>query len=742
MGNKAHSGRAGRFVLATLSGVIAQASQVAAIPTATQSEQTIPRLADLEPMQTGAQGLFESPVAQAEPGTQKPPTSPEDLDEVTVTGTRSYRRSRSSTATKTDTAILDVPQSIQVIPRQVLEDQRIVRAGDALQNVSGIVNLGSYSGYSDSLLIRGFEAAGFDGSFFRDGVPYFQFDYVETADLERIEVLKGPASVLFGQGQPGGIVNLVSKQPQAKPYYSAALTAGSYSDYRGQLDLSGPLNAGGTLQYRLNAFYQNARSFRDFVRNDRSVLTPALTWQISPQTALRFDSYFINEARTMDDGIPVIGRSVANVPIGRFLHEPFSNYRKDEYGLGYSLDHRFSENWSLRHTARYQNVSPERYYPFSLELNEQTGELSRLAYWAAGNYNRIFANADVVGRFNTGSIAHRLLFGVEYRRGRESPIFKTSELYPSINIFNPVYIDQAYAKTPDFFRDDDATTLAAYIQDQIDLLPNLKLLAGVRFDTYRQSRSENDLNQPRSVFVQTDGAWSPRVGLVWQPAPEVSLYGSYTRSFVPQFGTFRNFNGAAFRPETGTQWEVGVKTELFDKKLSLTLAAYDLRKQNVVTADPTNPLVSIQTGEQTSRGIEFDASGEILPGWNVIASYSLIDAVVSADNSLPVGNTLANVPANTASFWSRYNLQGGDLKGLGFGLGLFYVDSRPGDLLGSFTLDSYVRTDAALYYRPGNWQAALNFRNLFDVRYYTGGFRTGVQPGAPFTVLGTLSMEL
>jgi iron complex outermembrane receptor protein len=285
---------------------------------------------------------------------------------------------------------------------------------------------------------------------------------------------------------------------------------------------------------------------------------------------------------------------------------------------------------------------------------------------------------------------------------------------------------------------------SVYLQDQVDLLPNLKLLAGIRYDNFSQFRTTQDLGQPRSEFEQTDNAWSPRVGIVYQPIQALSLYASYTQSFAPSFAASRNADGSTFDPETGQQFEVGIKADLSDR-LSLTLAAFDLKRQNLSTPDPTNPIFSLQVGEQTSRGIELNLAGQLLPGWNVTASYTYLDAFVSQDNSTPVGNRLPDVPENQFGLWTTYEIQAGNLKGLGFGLGLFYVGERQRDLDNTYTLPSYFRTDAALYYRRENWRVQLNIENLFDVEYFRSGnysfVGSGVNPGKPFAVSGTISIE-
>jgi iron complex outermembrane recepter protein len=676
-------------------------------------------------------------------------TSPQEEIEIVVTQESgiedSYRVPNASTATRTDTPIRDIPQSIQVIPRQVLEDRQVIRLGDAIENISGVTNKGSYSGYEEYINIRGFNVDTFQGNYFRDGIRLFTFGFPETANLERIEVLKGPASVLFGQAQPGGIINLVTKKPLQEFYFSPRIAIGNYDTYQGWLDVSGPLDADKTLLYRLNMYYENSGSFRDFVEKERLFIAPAFQWQIGANTSLTIDAEFTDDSRTMDDGIPAIGDRPADIPINRFLHEPFSEFSKQEYSIGYVFKHQFSDRWSIQNAFRVQWLYPERYYPLFDTLDEETGELTRSRYYAAGSYENYATQTDIIGKFATGSIQHQLLLGFEYAKTVERPDFGGFDPYPSINIFDPVYTREGYPKEEslNFFRDDITSTWGFYLQDQINLLPNLILLVGGRFDSFDQDRSTQDLGEPKQEFEQSDSKFSPRVGLVYQPSDAISLYASYTESFQPSIGANRNFDDSAFEPETGTQYEIGIKTDWLDGRLSATLAAFHLSKQNVTTEDPNDPRFSIQTGEQTSKGIELDVAGEILPGWNIIAAAAYIDARITKDNTLEEGNWLDNVPEFSTSLWTTYEIQAGDLRGLGFGLGLYYVGDRYGDLDNSYTLPSYFRTDAAIFYRRDDWRVALNIRNLFDVEYFTGsdGGRNQIQPGSPFVVTGSFAIE-
>jgi iron complex outermembrane receptor protein len=687
----------------------------------------------------------EQPSSEApseEPTAQTP--EEEEPIELVVTGEQGgYRAEEASTATKTDTPIRDIPQSIQVVPGEVLKDQGTVRVQDALRNVSGSTSAGYYQGFSEYFSLRGFDA-----NLFRDGLRLYQRygGLTETADIERIEVLKGPASVLFGDAPPGGLVNLVTKQPLTEPFYSFEGRVGSFSSYRGAIDLSGPLTDNKSILYRFNALYENAGSFRDFVNSERVFLAPKFKFALDSNTNLTIEGSWLEETRTADDGTVAIGNRPANLPRSRFLGEPFQNVEINVTNFSYFLDHKLDEQWTLRNSFRAQFVNLERYYPLRDSLDEETGELSRSNYFSQRRDNAYSLQTDVVGKFNTGSIKHQVVLGFDYTKITEDSTFGGFEAYPSLNIFNPVYARLEYPKegTLNFFRDDSLDKYGFYFQDQIEVTPQLKLLAGGRFDIFDQTRSTRNLGEEKEEFTQTDTNFSPRLGIVYQPTQNISLYASYATSFEPSFGASRNGNGEPFKPETGRQFEVGVKADI-TRNLSATLALYDLRKQNVTTDDPnsSDPNDEIQTGEQTSRGIEFDIAGEITPGWKVIASYSYIDAFVSEDNNGFEGQRRDNIPEHAASLWTTYEFQQGSLQGLGLGLGLFFVGDRFGDLDNSFVLPSFVRTDASVFYKRNNWRAAVNVRNLFDETYFTGseGSRLGVYYGEPLTVIGSFAIE-
>jgi iron complex outermembrane receptor protein len=411
---------------------------------------------------------------------------------------------------------------------------------------------------------------------------------------------------------------------------------------------------------------------------------------------------------------------------------------------GYILSHEFSDNWQIRNnfavsTTRNQD---ERNYPLAIVDDRFLTGFE--AYDLEYTKNNYFGQIDLLGKLKTGSISHQLLVGFDFNHFVENfqGFFNTTDI-PLLDILNPNYNVSRPELLPSIKFENPIKSYGVYFQDQIAFNDSLKLLIGGRYDwvSYQFEIADfgafgNTIDDP----VQNDGAFSPRIGLVYQPNDIVSLYASYSRSFRQSTGS--NPDGRAFLPTRGTQYEVGVKADFLDGRLSTTLAGYHLTKTNITTPDPDNPSFSIQIGEQRSQGIELDIAGEILPGWKVIASYAYTNAEVTKDNSTPVGNRLSNVPKNQASLWTTYEIQKGDLRGLGFGLGLFYVGEKQGDLANSFRLNSYLRTDAAVYYRRDGFNAAINVRNLFDIDYATASFgRTFIQRGAPLTIVGSIGWE-
>ena len=690
------------------------------------------------------------PSPPSTPGAQPDAPNAEEEIEIVATGDqrseRDYQVPDAITATRTDTPLRDIPQSIEVVPQQVLEDQQVIRVEEAVRNVSGVFQGNTAGGATTAYVIRGFEQL----STLQDGFVLSDYGSPETANLERIEVLKGPASILYGATEPGGVVNLVTKKPLSEPFFEAEFQAGSFGFIRPRLDISGPLNPDKSLLYRLNAAYERSDGFRDFDQDiERVFIGPAVTWKISDRTDLTLQLAYLDDKRPLDRGIPAFGEGIADIPISRITGEPDDFIQNQQFTAKYELQHRFSENWSLRNAFQYLNedLTVNNFDPDTLEEND--GILSRNQRIIDQLTQSYSLQTNLVGKFATGSIKHTLLLGVDLtHRSRDLDFASNLSTSAPLNIFDPVYnlVPRVSFSEMDLLLSQRTKTnsLGIYLQDQITLTDNLKLLLGGRFDIVDQNIKNNPtaFEPTSSSSTQYNEAFSPRVGIVYQPIKPISLYASYTRSFRPNEQT--TFDGSLLEPERGTQYEVGVKGDWLDGRLSTTLSFYQIKKTNVATVDINNPDFVIASGEQRSQGIELDIAGEILPSWKIIASYAYTDSEVTNDNSIPVGNRLNNIPEHSASLWTTYEIPRGGLRGLGFGIGFSFVGEREGDIENTFELPSYFLTNGTIYYRRDNWKAALIVKNLFDVGYFessTGVRERGAYPGAPLTILGSISVE-
>jgi iron complex outermembrane receptor protein len=671
----------------------------------------------------------------------------DDAIQVVVTGEQDtgYRVPDASVGTRTDTPLRDIPQSIQVLPQEVFRDQQSYDVEQVLQNAPGVVQGDRSPRYPyTEFFVRGFVSG---TETLVNGLPSTVFQYRDVlSNIERIEVLRGPSSVLFGPGSLGGRINVVTERPLRDPFYSIDVSAGNFNLYNGAIDLSGPLDDDRTLLYRFNAFAETTDSFIDFYERERYLVSPVLTWLIDEQTELTVETEYVYSAIDgIDNGLPAEGTVLPNpngeIPLDRNLGEPSFFNNTETFRVGYDFEHRFSENWQMRSAFQFFLYNDEARGFFYGDLSDDQRTVERFA----AQYrieNRAY-NLDnyVVGEFATGSIQHQLVVGLNlFRQDFTVPFDNDLPGLEPINIFDPVYdVSTLGEPVPVRRLDRQINQLGIYLQDQITLTENLKLLLGGRFDIAGQ-REEN-LLESTSQFQQ-DTAFSPRIGIVYQPLEPISLYASYNRSFFPQVGT--DAEGSAFDPERGTQYEIGVKADINDR-LFATLALYHLTRTNVLTSDLSDPRFSVQTGEQRSRGIEFDISGEILPGWNIVAGYALTDAEITEDNFFEEGNELAGIPRHTFNLWTTYEIQSGDFRGLGAGIGVFYVGDRQGDLENTFELPSYLRTDAALFYNRDNFRIALNIRNLFDIEYFLSANadnpRLGVHPGEPLSVVGSISWQ-
>ena len=663
--------------------------------------------------------------------------------QVVVTGEQDegYNPSAASVGSRTDTPLRDIPQSIQVIPQELIEDRQPRDLLDALRSVPGISQGQASTSINALPIIRGFSAT---TDVLRDGTRFpgdRALNIFDSATVDRIEVLRGPASILYGQGSLGGIINIVSKEPLPEPFYSVDVAAGNFNFYQGAVDLSGPLNSENTLLYRINLAARTNESFLDFFERQQFTVAPVISWQISDRTNLRLSAEYINASGSNGQaGLPAAGTILPNpngeIPRNRNLSEP-SLDRDDveSFRVGYNLEHRLSDTWQLHSIfeAAWQDFRRGIVFISGLEADSRT--VSREFSEGPENSKIFNFNNYAISEFSTGGIQHQLLFGFNYTRSEQFSSEISPRNLPSIDIFSPVYNPTLGTQLDGFPQGElSSNTYGFYIQDQISLADNLKLVLNGRFDVANQ-RLISPFGTGETEFAQQN-VFSPRVGLVYQPIHEISLYANYGRSFQPIDGVFSTILP---QPEFGTLYEVGVKADI-NERLSATVALYDQTRTNILTSDPNDPFRSIQVGAQNSRGVEFNISGELSPGWSLVAGYAYTDARVSEDNNLPVGNRIPFAPENSFNLWTTYRIQEGSLRGLGIGLGLFYEGERQGDITNTFQLPDYLRTDAAIFYERDQFRAGLNFRNLFNVDYFPGALNINrVFPGDPFEVRGTVS---
>ncbi len=693
----------------------------------------------------------------------------------------SYRRESATTATKMNTPIMDTPVSIQVVPQQVIQDQQAMTIGRAVDNVSGVRSFdASYVGGNDRFQIRGFDTnfVYIDGLRIQNALPGTS----SLINVDRVEVLKGPAAILYGRADPGGIVNIVTKKPLAYRQTSVSQAFGSYGFYRTTLDTTGPLTKDDTILYRVTAEADLDHTFRetDYYRN--YFISPVVQWNISKATQITVNLQYSHQAVPFDAGQIAFTRynplsalfgegPVAFLPRGRTFNEANSSSRVDTLKFGYNWSHKFTEDWVL--TNRFEGVQFQDHsflvVPIGFDPTAPT-QLSRLAIANNDSRHAITTNLDLTGKFDTLGIGHTVLIGGDYLLDRSFNSFFGISRYSQSNIsyvfpvhtFTPTY-NWLYANlNPGLTALFRQQWFGFYVQDQMKLPYNFFLLAGARYD--RALNHSNAFDGNPEQLGNNSQRVTPRVGLLWRPIPQLSLYGSY----MENFGAPGGLSGPGLQrqilpSESAQQWEVGAKTELFDQRLTATLALYDLTKTNIAVADPDPARAAlgyrIANGAVRNRGVELDVAGE-LPGWRVIGGYSYIDSEVVKDTGVirdPFGNIVSvngfqgftppDVSRHMGSVFSTYEIQDGDLTGLKFGGGVNGRTKAYGDSFNSFHVPSYaifnLMASYAWNFNGYKLMAQMNVDNLADTRYYPSGFRgpLGVSVGAPRTIKAQLRLD-
>ncbi|OWY27603.1 TonB-dependent siderophore receptor [Herbaspirillum robiniae] len=676
--------------------------------------------------------------AQGVPADAEPAALPE-ISVTSSTDAKSYKATSSSGATRTDTPLMEVPQSVRVMTAQQIEDVGAVRLADTVEYVSGITKLNDFGGTWDNFGIRGFSST--DMGFLINGFPGSRGynPRRDTATVERIEFLKGPASAIYGSSEPGGTINIVTKKPQFAQKTSAELSAGSGGLKRATLDTTGPLSE--HFAYRLNLMSEEGDTRNSMLGNRRSLVAPALTWVLDHDTILNYEAEFLRSSTPLDRGVINVRGALGALPRDRVLNEPSDgNMSLNSNTHQLTLERTLSDNWRAKLGASYKESSFDGYYTEADSLAADNRTLNRRRTWRQLPSRDASFQAELEGKFKTGSIGHDMLFGAEASQlWMNTEILRSTANLP-IDIYNPVYgaaVPPVTNRTSS--SDENQRVKALFVQDQISLSPQWKALAGLRWDQYNQS-VQNRVPTVTNTSQQ-QSAVSPRAGLTYLPNDWSSYYLTAGKSFRGNSGV--DINGRAFDPQHSTAYEAGVKLQSKDERLGANFALYDITKTNVLTSSDV-PGYSVAAGEVKSTGFEADVYGQLTTNWRVSGNFSWDNARVSRDKTLAPGTRLANIPAYSAGLLAIREdaLANGSRYGVGGGIN--YVGNRSGNTADTYSLPAYATVKLLSY-----WQASKNVRvsvdvhNLFNRNYYTGSWgNLYVIPGTERTVVARVKIDM
>lgn len=635
---------------------------------------------------------------------------------------------QSATATKTSTPLIETPTAVSVVGREQIRDLNERTVDQALSYSSGVrANLFGFDPRNNWFTIRGFPAQ-VDG-YFLDGLqlrsPGFGTFNLEPFDLERIEVLKGPASVLYGGSNTGGIVNAVSLRPILDGRQHGYLETGidNYGNGYGAFDLSGPVSPKQDNQfyYRLIGLARGGGTQVDFTNNNRFFIAPSLTWAPDATTRVTFLSSYQKDDTKGQNFLPYVGSEVpapfGRIPTSLFTSDPqLDTFQRNQAFIGYTAEHQFNSAFAVRQNLRYSDlrITDRTLYGGGYDGSPANAELERFNFIANPHVQELAVDTSAEARFHTGLLAHDFIFGVDYKHfvDFDSQGFAFGS---DLNLLNPRYYTGAVSPTTRYniFRDTE-DQVGEYVQDQIKLGKFNLVLSG-RHDSL--DTNYNNILSPSGSVNSTDNALTGRVGLIYTTDYGLAPYVTAATSFDPQLGT-NSATGRNLTPTTGFLEEVGVKYQPVGRNFEFTGALFNLTQNNVLTTDPTNVQNTIQTGQENSKGFEIEAKGHLAPGLQLLSSYTGYQLRDTRDlNPAYLGKVPTNIPQNFGALLLDYTIQSGPLKGLGGGAGPRYVGgsyAAPDDTYG---VHGNVLADATLHYDRGPWRAALNVRNVLDKTY-------------------------
>lgn len=663
---------------------------------------------------------------------------------ITVTGVRENDGyvPLNSGAAKIAVPIKDLPQSIAVVPAEVLRDQRAMSLQDALKNVPG-VSFSHGDGQRDQVTIRGFTAIAdqyVDG--FRDDGLYFR----DLSNVERVEVVKGPAAVLYGRGSSGGLINRVTKRPNVD-IIGGALTYGSKNVARGEIDL-GHFDQDSGVGFRVTGALEDSDSFRDQQFIKRVAVAPSFLLGEGSDTSILVQADYLKDRRLTDFGIPAINGHVVDVPrstyYGAANAKDVDVSRSEVLSQTVTLAHRFSDSLSFRNGLRHYRYTLDRHNTNATAVNAAARTVT-LSHGGILRDEGGWSNqSELTQKIELGGTKHTILYGVEFARqvkDADTVRSRVVAVTPILAPVNPV-LSNANFTALSASSVSKMTTRGIYVQDFVDFGHGIKALVGVRNDRFKQ---ETRITIPANSkpLERVDNKWSPRAGLVFQPDEAQSYYASWSSSFQPSAETFAlAANNADIAPEKTTNKEIGAKYTLLDNRLSIQIAGFILKRTGIKGSDPANPQVVVPIGTQRTRGVEVSGALDLPSGFRAIVGYAYLDGeVTKSANALFVGKGSTLTPKNSANVFLTKSFDGR----FGVGAGANYVGNRWADPANTTVLEHYITADAMAWAQVGPARLQINLYNVFDKNYIVSGHGTSAilnLPGAPRTVLGTIRFGL
>jgi iron complex outermembrane receptor protein len=693
-----------------------------------------------------------------------------ELKEIIVAATLS-KQDKPATIGKLPIKPMDLPQATAIVERAVLERQQVQTLGDAVQNLNGVYVMSTTGGYQEELASRGF-AFGSNNTF-KNGVRFNNSIMPEVNSIETVEVLKGGNAILFGTVGAGGILNIVTKKPKFNNGGSVSFQTGSYDFYKPSIDVYGAVNNSKHFAYRVNSSFTKAGSYRDVITSQRYNINPSLLINIGTKTEVLLEADYTQDKRNLDYGTGAIYYKVAPLPRSTYLNLPWSYNNSDQLSATATITHKLNDNWQLRAIASTRKFTNELFGAARPNANSQFIDSSAVNYgrWIRGlvkgktNENYNFTSFDVTGKFNTGNLKHTLLAGVDADKISTDNYtfdytqFRTDKknIYDTLNVFGT----KQYLQRNDIpnvpwtlYTSAPVSRTGTYVQDFIEVNEELKILAGVRYTASKTFVSDsvyaNSSTKMHNEYRKED-AFSPRFGIVYQPAKNISLFTSYTNTY--ELNTALDTFAKVLPPSIIDQYELGVKTLLFKNKISVNATAYLINNNNAVQSYPNLTATDSrrESGGQTqSRGFELDIVTKSLNGFNVNAGYSYNDTRYTKSTLYEPGSKLRYNPNHTANMHVYYTVKPTyKLNGLNAGIGIYYVSERvagrsttkanPGYAL--MPLPDYFLFEAGVGYMYQNVGVRIKLNNIFNQLSYNVHDDNSVNPIAPRQFTATVAYK-